>query len=315
MRLTHRQLSPAGDRMRPPLSQTIGRFRSHRAAALAAALALLPFAAPAKPVQGTPLAEAAAKAAHILLAEITDDTVSALRPGARVAARHASDIWEEFRILRVVRGGGEGLEPGDRLKVHARSNSCLFWKDAYFIRPLGSDVVEFREANDHVRAVVSPRYALRTLVVLFLEADRTHYGWFVSPTPLSPKVEKAVPGLKPAASEADPFGEPSKGTSPNCGPEHRLRLDIRLGSVDAFVELLRSLGPGQWFRSTDLADFEVKGKVDWERVRAAVRTIHIGGRTVYAVDYHPRNGPVLCGTFTVRATGDGHVAVFGCCGE
>ncbi len=299
--------------MRLPLSQTIARFRSYTA--LAAALALLPFAAAAKPVKGTPLADAAAKAAHVLVAEITDDTVSALRPGSRVAARHPGDIWEEFLILRVVRGGGEGLEPGDRLRIDAKSNSCLASEGAYFIRPLGSDVVEFQEASGRERTVVTPRYALRTRVVLFLESDRTHYGWFASPTPLSPKVEKAVPGLKPAAGEADPFGEPRKGASPNCGPEHRLRLDAHLGSVAAFVELLRSLGPGQWFQSTDLADFEVKGKVDWERVRAGVRTSHVAGRTVYAVDYRPRNGPVLCGPFTVRATEDGHVSVFGCCGE
>jgi len=181
------------------------------ARALAVAAALIPCGTAAKIVQKTPVAEAYAEAAHVLVAEVVDDTLSALRPGERVAARHGSDRWEEFRIIRGARGGGEGLRPGDRIRIHDKSNSCTVSDTGYFIRPGGGGATEFRDDRRAAREVVTPEFAPGTPVVLFLDADRTHYGWFASPQALSPELERSLPGLAP--SKRPPALPPRAGSS------------------------------------------------------------------------------------------------------
>ena len=44
-----------------------------------------------------------------------------------------------------------------------------------------------------------------------------------------------------ALASEDPFGAPPKETSPNCGPEHRLKLDIVVSSKAKFIECLRNI--------------------------------------------------------------------------
>jgi len=283
----------------------------------ALAVALLPSAAGPKPVEATPLAEAAAGAAHVLVAEFAGDALGALQPGARLSARHPGDYWEEFSILWVVRGGEQGLDPGRRVRLAVQSNSCLESPTGHFARARGRGTVEFRDEPRGVRVVVSPRYTRGVRVLLLLDAGRRHHGWFASPALLTPEVERAVPGIATAArlSESDPFGAPPRGTSPNCGPERRARLDVRLASAADFVALMKTLDPAHGFAPADLVGYAEHGRVDWDRVLAAVETGRIGSRTIYTLVYHTKRGPQPCGPYNLRVTGDGHLSMYGCCGE
>jgi len=123
-----------------------------------------------------------------------------------------------------------------------------------------------------------------------------------------------------ALASGDPFGAPPKGASPNCGPEHRLKLDIVISSKAKFIESLRNIesyvrdnGVRQWVK---FDSFKKKGsaEVDWKALVEAVKVSIVVNRTIYSVEYTP-NGCSPSHKFTIKITNDGHMSLYGCCGK
>jgi hypothetical protein len=123
-----------------------------------------------------------------------------------------------------------------------------------------------------------------------------------------------------ALESGDPFGAPPKGTSPNCGPENRLKFDIVVSSKVTFIEILRNIESyvkdheiRKWvtfdsFKKTGSAE------VDWKALEAAIKISAVADRTIYSVDYTP-NGCSPSQKFTIKITNDGHLSLYGCCGK
>lgn len=118
----------------------------------------------------------------------------------------------------------------------------------------------------------------------------------------------------------DPFGAPPKGTSPNCGPENRLTLDIVVSSKDEFIVILRNIESHvrdneirQWLK---FDNFRKTGseEIDWEALEEAIEISTIADRTIYSVDYTP-HGCSPSQKFTIKITNDGHMSLYGCCGK
>ena len=123
-----------------------------------------------------------------------------------------------------------------------------------------------------------------------------------------------------ALASEDPFGAPPKETSPNCGPEHRLKLDIVVSSKAKFIECLRNIesyvrdnGVRQWVK---FDSFKKKGsaEVDWKALEEAIKVSIFVNRTVYSVEYTP-NGCSPSQKFTIKITNDGYMSLYGCCGK
>lgn len=146
----------------------------------------------------------------------------------------------------------------------------------------------------------------------------------VLPSVVLPLMLSIVLAMTFAASEAlepaDPFGAPPKGTSPNCGPERRLKLDIVVSSKDKFIEILRNInnyvsdnGVRQWTRFDNFKN-EGSKEVNWKAVAEAIKISSLADRTIYSVDYTP-HGCSLSQKFTIKITNDGHMSLYGCCGK
>ena len=123
-----------------------------------------------------------------------------------------------------------------------------------------------------------------------------------------------------ALESGDPFGSPPKGTSPNCGPEKRLRLDIIVSSKAKFIEILRNIESyvrdheiRQWLK---FDSFKKLGstEVDWNALEEATMISTVADRTIYSVDYTP-DGCSPSQKFTIKITNDGHMSLYGCCGK
>ena len=123
-----------------------------------------------------------------------------------------------------------------------------------------------------------------------------------------------------ALDSGDPFGATQKGTSPNCGPEYRLKLDIAVSSTAKFIEILRNIESyigdheiRQWVKSDS---FKKTGsaEVDWKALEATVKISAVADRTIYSVDYTPY-GCYPSQKFTIKITNDGHMSLYGCCGK
>jgi len=130
-----------------------------------------------------------------------------------------------------------------------------------------------------------------------------------------------------AAHADDPFGEPPKGASPNCGPEMRYAFQEKPASAQEFIafikrhgnELKDPYGNGlvqlDDFRSTPRnasGAASTEAPIDWEKATAAVVTERVGNRNIYRLDFQPAS----CHGqhFTLKMTADGHVSLYGCCG-
>lgn len=131
-----------------------------------------------------------------------------------------------------------------------------------------------------------------------------------------------------AARDGDPFGAPPKGVSPHCGPEHRYKFDERIGSARDFTAFVQKHGVdlkdqygNRWVRLDNFKQVKpgmngaqiMEAPVDWPNVERAVVTEKAGKRTVYRLAFEP----LLCPAqgFTLKATDDGHVSLYGCCGK
>ena len=123
-----------------------------------------------------------------------------------------------------------------------------------------------------------------------------------------------------ALESGDPFGAPPKGTSFNCGPENRLKLDIVVSSKAKFIEILRNIESHvrdhelrQW---VTFDSFKKTGstEVDWNAIEEVIKISTVADRTIYSVDYTP-NGCSPSQKFTIKITNDGHMSLYGCCGK
>ena len=123
-----------------------------------------------------------------------------------------------------------------------------------------------------------------------------------------------------ALEPGDPFGAFPKGSSPNCGPEHRLKLDITVSSKAKFIEFLRNIKSyvrdneiRQWIK---FDNFFKKGsaEVDWKALGEAIKISAVESRTIYSIDYTP-NGCSPSQNFTLKITNDGNMSLYGCCGK
>jgi hypothetical protein len=121
------------------------------------------------------------------------------------------------------------------------------------------------------------------------------------------QAKRAAPS---AAGKADPFEQPPRGTSPNCGPEHRQHFDVSLTSAQDFAEFLRDRG--RWLEMpADFNEFrDAHGAVDWARVAASTSVSKLGGRSLFSIKLVPRP----CAFYDLRMTSDGFTSLYGCCG-
>lgn len=117
-------------------------------------------------------------------------------------------------------------------------------------------------------------------------------------------------GYYRAAYPQDPFGAPPRGASPNCGPEERYKFDVTIDSKEDFINFLKTHEISHWVRLENFKDAKSE-EVDWGWVMDAAKTENTGFRTFYVLNYNP----LTCSGFTLKMTGDGHVSVYGCCGE
>ena len=129
---------------------------------------------------------------------------------------------------------------------------------------------------------------------------------------------------------SDPFGETPKGISPNCGPDNRYKFDDEINSKEDFNDFIETYDEQILDRYgnvlIELDDFKVNyaeiikkdnfynklksAEVDWNKVLEKIKIEKVGSRTVYMLDYKP----FMCSGYTLKATNDGHVSVYGCCG-
>ena len=123
-----------------------------------------------------------------------------------------------------------------------------------------------------------------------------------------------------AINSGDPFGAPPKGTSPNCGPEYRLKLGIVVSSKAKFIDILLNIesyvkdhGIMQWIT---FDNFKKNGsaEVDWKALEEAIKISTVAKRTIYSLDYSPY-GCSPSQKFTIKITDDGHMSLYGCCGK
>ena len=132
-----------------------------------------------------------------------------------------------------------------------------------------------------------------------------------TPVALSPGPSHASQTEIAVTPASDPFEQPLRGTSPNCGPEERGRRDVALESARDFAAFVadhgRELSP--WVEPA--AFLGPDGQVDRAKVAAAVQTTALSGRTVFALRFRPPE----CGDFTLRMTNDGYWSLYGCCGK
>jgi hypothetical protein len=113
------------------------------------------------------------------------------------------------------------------------------------------------------------------------------------------------------SAQGDPFEQPPRGTSPNCGPDLRQRFAVTIRSSADFTAFLRDhAGSVSEFLAPD--DFRADaGGIDWGRVAASTKTKKLGNRTVYELAFKPST----CAGFTFRITNDGYTSLYGCCGK
>ncbi len=117
----------------------------------------------------------------------------------------------------------------------------------------------------------------------------------------------------------DPFGAPPKGTSPNCGPEDRYKFDVTINSKEDFVNFLKTHEINQWVELDNFKNINQgmnyqdrkSAEPKWDKVLSEVKTENAGFKTIYVLKYNP----YTCSGFTLKMTTDGHVSVYGCCGE
>jgi len=121
------------------------------------------------------------------------------------------------------------------------------------------------------------------------------------------------------ASSQDPFGSAPKGTSPNCGPEQRYKFDEKINSPSDFVDFLKK-SQGKLLDSYGndyflLDNFKENGIINWGKVLEKVKAEKIGSRTVYSLAYIPLSICSPVQEWNIKATDDGHVSLYGCCGK
>ena len=123
-----------------------------------------------------------------------------------------------------------------------------------------------------------------------------------------------------AIDSGDPFGTPPKGTSPNCGPEYRLKLDIVVSSKATFIDILLNIeshiGDQRIIQWVTFDSFKKKdsAEVDWKALEEAIKISTVAERTIYSIDYSPY-GCSPSQKFTIKITDDGYMSLYGCCGK
>ena len=130
-----------------------------------------------------------------------------------------------------------------------------------------------------------------------------------------------------AGVRVDPFGAPPKGATMNCGPEYRYKYDVEIKSKEDFIRFIDSHGAelkDRYGRSDVYLDnFRTiergmspeaiaRAPVNWILVLDAVTTETLAGRTIYSLEFSSFG--CIPGSYTLKATSDGHVSLYGCCG-
>ena len=124
-------------------------------------------------------------------------------------------------------------------------------------------------------------------------------------------------------AEGDPFGTPQLGTSPNCGPETRSKLDTTLNSTNDFVSLLKSrqedinakLGYSWKYNWDRMISFKnPDASINWADIEKNIKKENINGKTVYSLRFNVEN----CSFHqfhTLKVTSTGDLSLYGCCGK
>jgi len=127
-------------------------------------------------------------------------------------------------------------------------------------------------------------------------------------------LELLQPSLLPAGTPApgsDPFEQPPRPSSPNCGPEERRVFVDPPNSVQDVARFLRYRGRAV-STAVELDDYrDAAGFVDWQKVTANVKQSKLGERTVFSLNFNPKG----CSGYQIRMTDDGYTSLYGCCGK
>jgi len=105
----------------------------------------------------------------------------------------------------------------------------------------------------------------------------------------------------------DPFKAPPKGTSPNCGPEHRYEFDLSIKSEKDFLDFIKNNNIDNFYLNNAFLN---KSRLNWEEIENSIIVTDIGSKNVYSIriDYYQKCFDDF------KMTSDGHVSIYGCCG-
>lgn len=119
-----------------------------------------------------------------------------------------------------------------------------------------------------------------------------------------------------------PFGPIPKLAAPNCGPEQRDWLKVRLEDKEDFLAYLQGhelelfSGSSTPYLGALPAEWQVERldvSMDWEAITEGIQVERRLGYSIYSITYtHP-----LCGKnqhYVLRMTSFGQASLYGCCG-
>lgn len=143
--------------------------------------AVLVGTAPAKPVASTPLPEAIEKASVICAARLVGHEYDDLKAGQTAERGGVDGLMMRYRVTDVLRDPAGRVKVGQALAVRDRTNACVI--ETEVVRYDGGELV-FREKTPRDPARTGEmrvRVPLGRKVILLLDAELGHYGWFASP--------------------------------------------------------------------------------------------------------------------------------------
>jgi len=160
----------------------------------------------AKDVSQTSVPQACKGASYVVIAVAQRHEYEALEEG-KPKTLYIFSLWSEFKVSETLKApkGAAALD-GKTLRLVNKSNSCINWKTTATRK---GERVELE--HDHGKGVIkreiislaSLRKMRQKKVILFVQAGKgpggkpsySHFGWFVSPSAWSKKLEAQVRGL------------------------------------------------------------------------------------------------------------------------
>jgi len=129
-----------------------------------------------------------------------------------------------------------------------------------------------------------------------------------------------LPAVANESTQKDPLG-PIKETIPNCG-EERYNIGIKITSKKDFIEFIKKNPKQNYFLKLDSFRDEPyipTSNINWNNVEQAIKVSQNEGYTIYSLEYNVgeiyEDSRNRCFGFTLRASSNGYISIYGCCGK